>query len=63
MQPHMKRMVIKSATYRCLSYVVTAVAVYYVTRKPHVAAAIGLADSAGKFCLYLIHEVIWRRIP
>lgn len=59
----MKRITIKAITYRVVSYLATAIVIYLVTRKLHLAATLGLADSAGKFCLYLIHETIWSKIP
>jgi len=56
-----KPILIKAITYRVLSYTATALAVYCVTRKAHLALSIGAAESAGKFVLYAVHEAVWRR--
>jgi uncharacterized membrane protein len=54
-----KRHLAKAATWRIIATVVTVMTTFLITGSMTAGFAIGVADTAVKFCLYYFHERMW----
>jgi uncharacterized membrane protein len=61
METHLRSLV-KAGSWRLGGLLVTMTVVYAITRKAHVAATIGLADTLVKLVAYYVHERLWLRV-
>lgn len=50
---------IKAISYKILTLVLTALAVFLFTGSVAHAFAIGFVDALGKFAIYVVHEFAW----
>jgi uncharacterized membrane protein len=56
------RLVLKSISYRIVSYLLTACTILYLTGSLKAALSLGAVDGVTKFCLYLAHEGVWEKL-
>lgn len=57
-----KRSILKTIAYRILSFAVTSIIVFIVTRQIGLSLSIGLFDTGSKLIVYYLHERAWNSI-
>ena len=57
-----RRSIAKTASWRLIATIVTAIVAWLVTGRVEVAAAIGAADTVVKLFAYYAHERLWERL-
>ncbi len=57
-----RKALVKTVSWRGLSFVVTTFGVWVITGRPTLAASVGLAEVVVKSVGYYLHECVWERV-